>query len=135
MPNWEFYKYALVFSVIALILIAILNPFYLWPWGVVLFIIQLISVLISDWLIKIIRKKYPKSRYLIPGFVLYRRYFAFTFTVYLYFGVFNMAESSFAKLYFSLFVLGVMGLGLSIIMRILVAGKLLDRFKDEDDKE
>jgi hypothetical protein len=124
-----------VFSVIALILIAILNPFYLWPWGVVLFIIQLISVLISDWLIKIIRKKYPKSRYLIPGFVLYRRYFAFTFTVYLYFGVFNMAESSFAKLYFSLFVLGVMGLGLSIIMRILVAGKLLDRFKDEDDKE
>jgi len=135
LPNWEFYKYALVFSVIALILIAILNPFYLWPWGVVLFIIQLISVLISDWLIKIIRKKYPKSRYLIPGFVLYRRYFAFTFTVYLYFGVFNMAESSFAKLYFSLFVLGVMGLGLSIIMRILVAGKLLDRFKDEDDKE
>ncbi|MDZ7671344.1 MAG: hypothetical protein U5K53_00645 [Halanaerobiales bacterium] len=135
MPNWEFYKYALVFSVIALILIAILNPFYLWPWGVVVFIIQLITVLLSDGLVKIIRKKYPESRYLIPGFVLYRRYFAFAFTVYLYFGVFNMAESSFAKLYFSLFVLGFMGLGLSIIMRILVAGELLDRFNDEDDKE
>lgn len=134
MSKWEFYKYALVFSVIALILIAILNPFYLWPWGIVIFIIQLIAVFISDWLVKIIRKKYPRSRYLIPGFVLYRRYFAFTFTVYLYFGVFNMAESSFAKLYFSLFILGIMGLGLSIIMRILIAGELLDRFKD-DDKE
>ncbi|MGM0444764.1 MAG: hypothetical protein ACQEQH_00015 [Bacillota bacterium] len=135
MPKWEFYKYALLFSVIAVILIAILNPFYLWPWGIVIFIIQLIAVFISDWLVKIIRKKYPRSRYLIPGFVLYRRYFSFAFTVYLYFGVFNMAESSFAKLYFSLFILGIMGLGLSIIMRILIAGQLLDRFKDEDDKE
>lgn len=135
MPNWEFYKYALVFSVIALILIAILNPFYLWPWGGVLFIIQLISVFISDWLIKTIRKNHPKSRYLIPGFVLYRRFFAFAFSVYLYFGVFNMADSSLARLYFYLFVLGIMGLGLSILLRILIAGKLLDRFKDEDDKE
>jgi hypothetical protein len=135
LPNWKFYKFAFIFSVIALILIAILNPFYLWPWGIVIFLIQLFTVFISDFLVKIIRKKYPKSRYLIPGFVLYRRYFAFTFTLYLYFGVFNLAESSFAKLYFSLFILGIMGLGLSLIMRILIAGQLLDRFKDGDDKE
>jgi hypothetical protein len=44
-------------------------------------------------------------------------------------------ENLLAKVYFSLFVVGFMGIGLSILLRIMVAGNLLDRFKDEEDKE
>jgi hypothetical protein len=50
-------------------------------------------------------------------------------------GVFGVIEGIAAKVFFSLFVIGNIGIGLSILFRIMVAGDLLDRFKDEKDKE
>ncbi len=133
MPDWEFYKYALVVSILSVILIAVFSPQYLWPWAGVVLVLQLIGVFISDWLVTMVRTKYTKSRYLAPGFVLYRSYFAFTLTLYLIMGVFGVIEGIAAKVFFSLFVIGIMGIGLSILFRIMVAGDLLDRFKDEKD--
>lgn len=135
MPNWEFYKYALGVSVTSIGLIAFLSPQYFWPWAVVTFILQLIGVFISHWMVIMVRTKYTKSRYLAPGFVLYRRYFAFTLTIYLIMGVFGVNETTTAIVFFSLFVIGIIGIGLSILFRIMIAGKLLDRFKDENDKK
>ncbi|MFO7814312.1 MAG: hypothetical protein R6V14_01005 [Halanaerobiales bacterium] len=135
MPDWEFYKYALIVSIISVVLIAVLSPQYLWPWAITIFVLQLIAVFISDWLVTMVRTKYTKSRYLAPGFVLYRRYFGFALTLYLIMGVFGVIEGKAAKLFFSLFVLGIMGIGLSLVLRIMVAGNLLDRFKDEKNKE
>ena len=135
MHDWEFFKYALGISLLSVIFIAILNPQYLWPWAITIFILQLIAVFISHWLVVMVRTKFTKSRYLAPGFVLYRRYFAFALTLYLLMGVFGVIEGSAGKLFFSLFVVGIMGIGLSLVLRIMVAGNLLDRFKDEKDKE
>ena len=135
MVDWELYKYALVASILSVILIAIFSPQYFWPWAVVIFGLQLAGVYISDWLVKIVRTKRTESKYLAPGFILYRRYFAFTLTIYLIMGIFGYIENILARVYFSLFVVGFMGIGLSLLLRIMVAGNLLDRFKDEEDKE
>ena len=135
MLDWEFYKYALAASVISVILIAIFSPLYFWPWAIVIFGLQLAGVYISNWLVKVVRTKRTESKYLAPGFILYRRYFAFTLSIYLFMGIFGYVENLMAKVYFSLFVVGFMGIGLSILLRIMVAGNLLDRFKDEEDKE
>lgn len=135
MLDWEFYKYALVASVLSIILIAISNPQYVWPWAIVVFGMQIIGVFVSHWLVRIVETKYTESRYLAPAFVLYRRYFAFTLTVYLIMGIFGYIENTFAQVYFSLFIVGLIGIGLSLLMRIMVSGSLLDDYKDEEDKE
>jgi len=135
LPDWEFYKYALGVSIISIVLIAILTPQYFWPWAITVFILELIGIYISNWLVTMVTTKYTKSRYLAPGFILYRRYFSFALTLYLIMGVFGVIEGIAAKVFFSLFVIGNIGIGLSILFRIMVAGDLLDRFKDEKDKE
>lgn len=135
MDKYEFYKYSLVISVLSIILIAIFSSKYLWPWSITVFAFQVIAIVIANWFLKLIETKYYESRYLAPGFVLYRRYFAFTLTVYLIMGVFGIVEDRIAAIYFSLFIIGFIAIGISMLIRVMVGGKLLDSYNKKDDEE
>ncbi|MCF8009034.1 MAG: hypothetical protein K9K32_04650 [Halanaerobiales bacterium] len=135
MGKYEFYKYSLVISVLSIIFIAIYSFKYLWPWSITIFAFQIITIVIANWLLNLIKTKYHNSRYLAPAFILYRRYFAFSLTVYLIMGVFGIVETRFAIIYFNLFIIGFIAIGISTLIRVLVGGKLLDSYNKKDDEE
>lgn len=135
MFSWKFYKYALAVSIIAIILIALFSPQYFWPWSIAIFVFQLLAVLIANWLIKVVRYDRPERRYLEPGFLLYRRYFSAALSIYLLMGVFGIVENTYAVVYFSLFVIGFIGISISMLFRIMVEGDLLDEYNEREDKE
>jgi len=130
----KLYHYALSVSALSIIFIKIFNPKYFWPWSITVFIFQIIAVLIAEWLLKLIRNKYTKSKYIAPGILLYRRFFAISLSFYLILGLFNQAESMLARFYVFFLVIGFMGISIAILYRIMIAGDLLDRFND-DNKE
>lgn len=135
MSNWKLYHYTLIVSVLSLILIAIFSYEYLWPWATVIFIFETAIIILTNWLEKVVKNDITKKRYLAPGFVVYRNYFSIALTIYLIMGVFGVVEKTYATVYFSLFIIGLIGVSISVLFRIMVEGDLLDEYNDDKEEE
>lgn len=135
MPDWKLYKYTLIISILSLVLIAIFSFEYLWPWATIIFIFELVVIILTNWLERVVKYKIPEKSYLSPGFVVYRNYFSIALTIYLIMGIFGVIEKIYATVYFSLFIIGLIGVSISVLLRIMVEGDLLDEYNDGEDEE